>query len=79
VEYYSLVFDRHEIVYAEGVATESLLVNPATLPRLPEALMAELRVQLPGLDQRPHFGTDAGPAQLDAIGRGRLLAGPDGG
>lgn len=69
VDYFSLVFDRHEIIYAEGIPAESLLVNEATLARLPEGLAEEVRARFPGLRQNQHFGTEAGRNLLDAIGR----------
>ena len=69
VDYFSLVFDRHEIIYAEGIPAESLLVNEATLARLPDALAEEVRAQFPGLRQNQHFGTEAGRTLLEAIGR----------
>jgi len=75
-DYFSLVFDRHEIVYAEGIPTESLLVNEATLAHLPEALAEEVRARFPGLNQNQHFGTEAGRQLLDALGRDRLLEPP---
>lgn len=56
VEYFSLVFDRHEIIYAEGVPCESLLVCPDTLTHLPAPLAEELRRAFPGLEQRLHTG-----------------------
>lgn len=58
VEYFSLVFDQHEVIYAEGVPCESLMVCPATLTRLPETLAAPLRAAFPGLNQRLHTGAD---------------------
>lgn len=59
VDYLCLVFDAHEIIYAEGIPTESLLVTGATLNRLPDPLASDLRAQLPTLSHRPHSGTDA--------------------
>lgn len=64
VDYYSLVFDRHEIIYAEGIPAESLMVSPATLDRLPRRLAEEVRARMPGLTHRPHFGTEAGPQAI---------------
>lgn len=58
VEYFSLVFDQHEVIYAEGVPCESLMVCPATLTRLPETLAGPLRAAFPGLNQRLHTGAD---------------------
>ena len=65
VDYFSLVFDHHEIIYAEGVPSESLMVNDATVNRLPPDIAAEVRAQFPGLSQNPHFGTEAGRQFLD--------------
>ncbi len=58
VDYFSLIFDRHEVIFAEGVASESLMVNEATVARLPAELAEELRARFPGLRHRPHFGSD---------------------
>lgn len=69
VDYFSLVFDHHEIIYAEGIPLESLLVNDATVSRLPPEIAAEVKTQFPGLTQNPHFGTEAGRQFLDTIGR----------
>ena len=75
VDYFSLVFDRHEIIYAEGVPSESLMVNDATVNRLPPEIAAEVKAQFPGLSQNPHFGTEAGRQFLDQIGPERLFKG----
>ncbi|MCW1917665.1 Hint domain-containing protein [Rhodobacter sp. KR11] len=69
VDYFSLVFDRHEIIYAEGVPCESLLVNEATVSRLPPEIAAEMKARFPGLTQTPHFGSEAGRDFLEAVGR----------
>ena len=68
VDYLSLVFDRHEIIYAEGICAESLMVNDATLSRLPEDMAEEVKTRFPGLSQNQHFGTEAGRMVLDEIG-----------
>ena len=78
VDYFSLVFDHHEIIYAEGIPSESLMVNDATVNRLPPDIAAEVKAQFPGLTQNPHFGTEAGRQFLDAIGPERLLKGRGG-
>ena len=69
VDYYALVFDRHEIIYAEGIPVESLQVSEATLNLMPEELTAEIRARLPDLHHKPHFGTEAGRELLEKIGR----------
>jgi hypothetical protein len=68
-DFYSLVFDRHEIIYAEGIPVESLMVTEATVERLPEALADAVRAAFPGLDQRQHFGTEAGREAVAALRR----------
>ncbi|MCX7890095.1 MAG: Hint domain-containing protein [Rhodobacteraceae bacterium] len=76
VDYLSLVFDRHEIVFAEGIACESLLVNEATLAVLPDGMAEELRARFPGLRQRQHFGTEVGRIALEDFGRESLYRFP---
>lgn len=56
VVYHGLVFDRHEVIYAEGVPCESLMVCPESLTRLPDALAEPLRAAFPGLAQKLHVG-----------------------
>ena len=67
VDYFSLIFDAHEIIYAEGIPAESLMVTEATLHRLPPELAAEVKAQFPGLSHHQHFGTEAGRAALSAM------------
>lgn len=76
VEYFSLVFDRHEIIYAEGIPAESLMVNDATVSRLPPDIAAEVSRTFPGLAQVQHFGTEAGRQVLDAVGAENLFRTP---
>jgi len=66
-EYFSLVFDRHEIIYAEGIPVESLMVNDTTVAALPAELAEAVRAQLPGLSQQQHFGVEPDEAQLGAL------------
>lgn len=73
VDYYALVFDHHEIVYAEGIPVESLQVSEAVLRLMPEELSAEIRRRLPDLSHAPHFGTEAGRDLLDKVGREALF------
>ncbi len=37
---FQILLDRHEILYAEGIAVESLMVTGQTRPALPEAILA---------------------------------------
>ncbi|MEI4470520.1 Hint domain-containing protein [Frigidibacter sp. MR17.24] len=70
IDYYALVFDRHEILYAEGIPCESLMVCEATLGLMPRDISDEVRARFPGLDHAQHFGTETA---LDATDRAALL------
>lgn len=72
VDWFSLVFDRHEIIYAEGIPAESLMVNDATINRLPPEIAVEVASRFPGLAQVQHFGTEAGRQFLAEIGPAAL-------
>ncbi|MFN0116344.1 MAG: Hint domain-containing protein [Paracoccaceae bacterium] len=76
VDYMSLVFDNHEIVYAEGVPAESLMVTDDTLTVLPEAIADEVKARFPGLRHRQHFGTEVNRQALDKAGRQGLFLKP---
>jgi len=65
VDYFQLLFDRHHIVYAEGIAAESLFLDPMTEPALP----ADLRQSLMGVirpnQRRDTHGMDVPAPLLD--------------
>lgn len=73
VDYYSLVFERHEIIFAEGIPAESLMVNQETVRLLPAELAQELTDRFPGLRQSQHFGTETSRGALEAVGRDSLF------
>ena len=56
VDYFQLLFDNHQIIYAEGIAAESLLVDPRTRPALPKEVDEALEKELPGHEGAQHLG-----------------------
>ncbi|WP_114285775.1 Hint domain-containing protein [Candidatus Halocynthiibacter alkanivorans] len=52
VEYFHLVFDRHEVVFSEGAATESLFPGPVAMAGLSASVQQELYDIFPGLQSR---------------------------
>lgn len=61
VDYFELVFDTHQIIYAEGIAAESMLIDPRTEPSVPE----EMRALLVGHSGSSFDGLDVTEALLD--------------
>jgi hypothetical protein len=50
VEYFHLLFDEHQIVWANGVASESLLLGKIGMSTLDDASVAEIQTVFPDLD-----------------------------
>jgi hypothetical protein len=65
VDYFQILFDRHHIIYAEGIAAESMLINPRTRPALPQELLDKLGEVLPGHTHGDTHGLDVQKALLD--------------
>jgi hypothetical protein len=59
VDYFQLLFDSHQIIYAEGIAAESMLIDSRTRPVLPEDLSRSLGAHVKGHSDLPHAGLDA--------------------
>ncbi|MCB2130161.1 MAG: choice-of-anchor L domain-containing protein [Rhodobacteraceae bacterium] len=60
VDYVHLLFDRHQVVYSQGLATESFLPGPQVLGSCEADMLAEIQSLFPDLD--PRTGAGYGPA-----------------
>lgn len=58
VDYFQLLFDSHQIIYAEGIAAESMLIDTRTKSVLPDDLAAAMGDVIPGHSDLPHAGLD---------------------
>ena len=65
VDYYQLLFDRHQIIYAEGIAAETLLVDTRTRPALPDDLREALANSLTGHGAGAHLDFEVSEKLLD--------------
>lgn len=68
VDYFHLVFDRHEIIYAECIPTESLLINERTLGIFPDDLAQSISADMPSLSHQQRFATEADKGMVRAAG-----------
>ncbi|MEM9843905.1 MAG: Hint domain-containing protein, partial [Pseudomonadota bacterium] len=53
VDYYQLLFDTHQIVYAEGIAAETLLLDRRTQPAVPVETQESVTAALPQAANTP--------------------------
>jgi hypothetical protein len=64
VEYFHLLFDRHQIVWSEGLETESFLPGPCVMNEFEHDVRAEVLALFPGIDAENFegYGPPARPA-----------------
>ncbi|UWQ91299.1 Hint domain-containing protein [Aliisedimentitalea scapharcae] len=60
VTYVHIMFDRHQVVYSEGLQTESFLPGPQSSSLFEQPIIDEICTLFPELD--PHTGEGYGPA-----------------
>ena len=65
VDYFQILFDAHHIIYAEGIAAESMLVDTRTRPALPSELLEKLGKELSGHKRGDLHGLDVQKALLE--------------
>lgn len=73
VDYVHLLFDRHEILLSEGIATESLYPGPCALSSIDNEALRELFSVFPELQARRHVAP-AAARMLDAAEARLMLA-----
>lgn len=79
VEYFQMLFDHHQIIYAEGIAAESMLVDGRTRAALPEELVERMAEVLPGHRDSDHRDLEVQEALLGRPGLAELLRRSSGG
>ena len=79
VDYFQMLFDRHQIIYAEGIAAESMLVDTRTRAALPEEVSSRLGAVLPGHRGSGHLDIEVHEALLRRPDAAELLRKSSGG
>ena len=73
IDYYQLLFDRHQIIYAEGIAAETMLVDTRTRAALPPEMAEKLAQTLPGHTDRPDLQFEVSDDLLNRPDAAELL------
>lgn len=73
VDYVQLLFDAHQIIYAEGIAAETLLADTRTREALPEAVADKLAETPQAHAERAHLAYEIDEALVRGIDAASLL------
>lgn len=73
VDYFQLLFDDHQIIYAEGIAAESMLIDPRTRTALPPEVGQRLGLPGPGHRHRSHLNYEVQESLLSQPDAAELL------
>jgi hypothetical protein len=73
VEYYQLLFDRHQIIFAEGIAAETLLADRRTHAALPRDIAEQLLAMPEGHGDAAHLAFEVSRKLLDRPDAATLL------
>ena len=74
VTYVHLLFDQHQVIYSEGLTTESFLPGPQTAELFEQPVLQEIYALFPELDPETGFGYGASVRPGLKGFEGRLLA-----
>ena len=66
ITYWHFICDQHQVVFAEGAASESLYTGPEALKMLGAEARAEIYQIFPELRDAPTLCSKTGPSNLDA-------------
>lgn len=78
VEYVHILFDEHQVVFSEGLATESFLPGPHVTSGFEQAVVDEIRSIFPELDPETGVGYPAAVRRTLRAYEARLLFAPTG-
>lgn len=73
VDYFHLLFDEHEIIFAEGIAAESLMVTSHTLAALPPEMADEVQTSHGDRASTPHRGVESDLSGLEGKDAAEVL------
>ncbi|MBT0956331.1 Hint domain-containing protein [Alphaproteobacteria bacterium KMM 3653] len=77
-DYFTLLLNEHEVIYAECIPVESLQLSAQTRTGLPDEIAREVDAHFPNVDQEQAFGTELEDEALKDDARARIFKGNSG-